>query len=130
MYKTRSVSQSTSIPRSEDSKVGSSYRPLLHVGIVLDPNGDQLLLDIIRECEFAPAVPLQCVNPQNEVQQAVDDIIAREGDFSVLTCQMIQHQLRLKFSDEIMMQHASRLGEYIRDSLSATIWSPCEGLTH
>lgn len=124
MYNTRSVSQATPVPRSEDSKV--RYRPLLPIGMVLDPNGDRLLLDIIRECEFAPAVPLPCVNPQNEVHQAVDDIIARDGNFHVQTCQMIQQQLRLKFSDEILAQHASRLGEYIRDSLSATIWSPCK----
>ena len=130
MPKTRSVtkaqdlkieSKSRSVVRTVCSKPGS--RPVLPPELVLDPNGDRLLLDIIRECEFIPAVPVPCANPQNEVDQAVDDIISREGDFRVLTCQMIQQQLRLKFTDEIMVQHASRLEGYIRDALSVTIWS-------
>ena len=130
MPKTRSVtkaealeneSKAVSVVRPVCSK--PSYRPLLPPGMVLDPNGDRLLLDIIRECEFVPAVPVLCANPQNEVDQAVDDIISREGDFHVLTCQMIQQQLHLKFTDEIMEQHASRLEGYIRDGLSVTVWS-------
>ena len=58
----------------------------------------------------------------NDVHRAVNDII-RDGDFRILTWEMIHEQVSLMIPRQSMLQYDSEIDRYIQDSLRMTIWT-------